>query len=656
MGDQDPTQAAVIPSSQIIIDSSECLGSGAVGAVYKARYANETVVVKKLKLTSLSQRAREEFKQEAWTLSKLNHPRIVRFLGVILDDQYCIVLEYLRHGSLYSFYTAHEKIPFSNRMSLAVDIASGMDFLHRLNPPVLHRDVKSLNILLYVDSVDEMHAKITDFGISVVMQSTLTSTSFLSTGASAGSVESQKGSLIWMAPELFSLKSVYRPSCDVYSFGIVLSELFSWNGPFGIPIVDLRAEVLQHHLTVQKEVPEIELDEDHPNDELLALVTRCCSFEAASRPLFPEILETLVRISKVESQPVLASEMNLEERVQKGGLETAFFDVTQTSMSSRGGSAHASNAERSVATSNFDVMATSVSARAGVSGNHSGSSGSAAAHEEPPAKFSFAPANIEQTGAASIQNTFPKKSGDSGDAYPYAATEIEKHPSVRIPVNTAGVTYTSPSEWRDLPAIQTTRSLPSEPLYYKAEYPDQSKSVKADELDKAEETKRKRRKATCWFVVIVVSLIVTGVGAILASMATNKNGGDQKGPSGSSTSLSVRMTSTKSTSSDVETETITETELIPWPTFPDEPEPSSNPSPSPSPSPRTVAPPPSPSPSPAPRPEPTNPPPPRKSETWKIKTGNQCLSESLSFVDCNSGSAGRFEDPNGKIMRINNVN
>ncbi|KAJ3094788.1 Leucine-rich repeat serine/threonine-protein kinase 2, partial [Phlyctochytrium planicorne] len=140
MGDQDPMQTAVIPSSQITIDSSECLGSGAVGAVYKARYANETVVVKKLKLTSLSQRAREEFKQEAWTLSKLNHPRIVRFLGVILDDQYCIVLEYLRHGSLYSFYTAHEKIPFSNRMSLAVDIASGMDFLHRLNPPVLHRD------------------------------------------------------------------------------------------------------------------------------------------------------------------------------------------------------------------------------------------------------------------------------------------------------------------------------------------------------------------------------------------------------------------------------------------------------------------------------------------------------------------------------------
>ncbi|KAJ3094792.1 hypothetical protein HDU97_007606 [Phlyctochytrium planicorne] len=356
--------AAVIPSSAISIDASACLGAGAVGAVFKARYANETVVVKKLKLTSLSQRSQEEFKQEALTLSKLNHPRIVRFLGVVMDqNQYSIVLEYLHHGSLYGFYTSNPKLPFGNRLSLAMDITSGMDFLHRLSPPVLHRDVKSLNMLLYVDSVGELHAKLTDFGISVVMQGTMTSALNTDDGN-----DSQKGTLLWMAPELFSLRAIYRPSCDVYSFGIVLTELFSWSGPFGIPISEIRHEVLQHHLTVKREIPEIELDEDHPNDKLLALVTECCSYDPSLRPSFPEILETLQRIAGDEEQPVPALELDLKSEVAsvRSLMDTTAFDVTETSMTSRtGGSASSLIPGNVVETSIFDVTATNLSSRAG---------------------------------------------------------------------------------------------------------------------------------------------------------------------------------------------------------------------------------------------------------------------------------------------------
>ncbi|KAI8849150.1 kinase-like domain-containing protein [Chytridium lagenaria] len=272
--------AILIPPSAVNVDTSALIGSGAAGAVYKARYANETVAVKRLKVASgLSSSAQEDLKAEASTLAKINHPRIVRFLGVVMDDgdNFSIILEYLPLGSLYNYYMKEPRVPHTTRLSLAADIATGMDFLHKLQPPILHRDLKSLNILLHLDAGGDLHAKITDFGIAVVMQHTLTA-------ALVGGGQ-QRGTLIWMAPELHNLKTAYRPACDVYAFGVVLSEFFSWLGPFGIPVSELRHDVLLHMLTGQKKVPDVDIDEDAP-DGILSLIQSCISFEPSERPSF----------------------------------------------------------------------------------------------------------------------------------------------------------------------------------------------------------------------------------------------------------------------------------------------------------------------------------------------------------------------------------
>ncbi|KAJ3097637.1 Serine/threonine-protein kinase tnni3k [Phlyctochytrium planicorne] len=505
-------------------------------------------------------------------------------------SQYSIVLEYLPQGSLYDFYTSKPLLPFGNRLSLALDIASGMQYLHGLNPPVLHRDVKSLNVLLYVDSVGELHAKLTDFGISAVMKSTLTTTSALNTG---GSSDSQKGSLLWMAPELFSLRVIYRPSSDVYSFGIVLTELFSWSGPFGIPLPDLRHEVLHHHLTVKQEIPEIELDESHPNGELLALVTQCCSYDPAARPDFKEILERLGVIAGKEEEPVAAALLTLDGAKEEVVTKTMEFDVVQTSMSNRAGYSAASSTPLNVVdTVSFDVTATNVSSRA-------------ASGPNPP--------SIIQT-----QSTLSS---------PPTLLQPQTFSST-IPVQ-APANYAAP-----LP-IKSNDFKPNPPR----EPQQQSSPAKEKDEMLASQSARSTRTRTIIIIIVAIAAIGLGVGVGVALSKKGDNGGSNNNSSSqgqgstissiqSSATLSSKTTSTTTTTTTTTTEPTTTTEQPK--TEPPKPSPSPLPSPSPSPSPSQE-----------PQPEACGRNPPSTSgDNFKLASCGKCLSkDAKSMVDCNSGDA-----------------
>ncbi|KAJ3094248.1 hypothetical protein HDU97_008318, partial [Phlyctochytrium planicorne] len=318
-----PAQTAVIPSHLIRIDE-ECIGSGASGSVFKARsavvlsgrYATETVAVKRLNSQGkLSKEAEDELKREASTLSTINHPRIVRFLGVVLDGpQWSLVLEYLPLGSLYSFYRSNPIIPPSDRVSLAMDMAAGMSFLHSLQPPLLHLDLKSLNILMYKDASGELHSKITDFGLALSRTQTMTTAA-----AAAGSGSQKNGTLLWMAPELHSLRATYRAPCDVFSFGVILTEIGSWLGPYTLPVEDLRYEVLHRILTVDKQIPELEFDKSTPAT-FVELAMECLSINPAERPSFADIVKDLEKMQN--GLPAVS--------VQNAVVDTMTFDVSET--------------------------------------------------------------------------------------------------------------------------------------------------------------------------------------------------------------------------------------------------------------------------------------------------------------------------------------
>lgn len=127
---------------------------------------------------------------------------------------FCIITEYLAGGSLRKYLHQQEpySVPLNLVLKLALDIARGMQYLH--SQGILHRDLKSENLLLGED----MCVKVADFGISCLE-------------SQCGSAKGFTGTYRWMAPEMIKEKR-HTKKVDVYSFGVVLWELLTALTPF----------------------------------------------------------------------------------------------------------------------------------------------------------------------------------------------------------------------------------------------------------------------------------------------------------------------------------------------------------------------------------------------------------------------------------------
>lgn len=140
---------------------------------------------------------------------------ILQFVGACKKPPvFCIITEYLSGGSLRKYLHQQEphSLPHSLVLKLALDIARGMQYLH--SQGILHRDLKSENLLLGED----MSVKVADFGISCLE-------------SQCGSAKGFTGTYRWMAPEMIKEKH-HTKKVDVYSFGIVLWELLTALTPF----------------------------------------------------------------------------------------------------------------------------------------------------------------------------------------------------------------------------------------------------------------------------------------------------------------------------------------------------------------------------------------------------------------------------------------
>ncbi|RLN61329.1 hypothetical protein BBP00_00005466 [Phytophthora kernoviae] len=187
---------------------------GGFGEVYAGNYNGQHVAVK-----MLSPEIRgdinhvNKFLAEAKITAIMDHPRIVHFIGVAWDSlsDLCVVVEYMEGGDLRTLLAGYEtmKHPVGidhKKTIIALHVCHALTYLHSLSPPVIHRDLKSRNILLN----HALEAKLTDFGISRERHdSTMT----------AG-----VGTSLWMAPEVM-LGEKYDDKADMFSFGVVLSEL-----------------------------------------------------------------------------------------------------------------------------------------------------------------------------------------------------------------------------------------------------------------------------------------------------------------------------------------------------------------------------------------------------------------------------------------------
>ncbi|KAK2654581.1 hypothetical protein Ddye_014437 [Dipteronia dyeriana] len=191
------------------------LGKGAVGTVYHGNlFDGRQVAVKMLSLSSAQ--GTKQFRTEAQLLMRVHHRNLASFLGYCNDGTNLgIIYEYMAGGNLEQYLQdrSKEALSWKERIHIAVDAAQGLEYLHcGCKPPIIHRDVKTANILLD----EKMQAKIADFGLSIYVLHE--NESHVST-AIAGTVG-------YLDPEYYMSNRLTEKS-DVYSFGIVLLELIT---------------------------------------------------------------------------------------------------------------------------------------------------------------------------------------------------------------------------------------------------------------------------------------------------------------------------------------------------------------------------------------------------------------------------------------------
>jgi len=223
-----------------------------------------------------------EFRREVWLMSSLSHPNIVLMKGFCFEP-YSIVMEYMDLGSLSTFLSTKkhngETLSWSIILQIAIDIAQGMSFLHNITPPLVHRDLKSPNILLASSPVEPyIIAKVSDFGLSrTVVQSF---------------VSKVVDNPTWLAPEV--LKGFeYNEKGDIYSFGMILWELYHMELPFDEFDFKFMSTLEDNILSGLR--PSID---QNCNRMYASLITKCWNSDPQQRPSFQSILKVLQDIKK----------------------------------------------------------------------------------------------------------------------------------------------------------------------------------------------------------------------------------------------------------------------------------------------------------------------------------------------------------------------
>ncbi|OHT02855.1 TKL family protein kinase [Tritrichomonas foetus] len=204
------------------------IGSGGFAEVYLGYHkaSGKVVAIKKLHSQTFDTHAFEMFTREVEIAASMNHFAVLSFAGVSLKPPFCILTDFMSGGCLFTRLHKGPMLDPTKLTITALGVACGMQYIH--DKGMLHRDLKSLNILLDADD----YPKICDFGMSRNRPDDL---SLMTSGV---------GTSQWMAPEVIGSKP-YDQKADVYSFGVMLWELLTKDVPFhGLKEVQVAMAVL----------------------------------------------------------------------------------------------------------------------------------------------------------------------------------------------------------------------------------------------------------------------------------------------------------------------------------------------------------------------------------------------------------------------------
>ncbi|XP_047332980.1 probable receptor-like protein kinase At5g18500 [Impatiens glandulifera] len=274
------------------------IGEGGYGVVYRGNLVNGTPVAVKRLLNNLGQ-AEKEFSVEVEAIGNVRHKNLVRLLGYCIEGtQRLMVYEYVNNGNLDQWLHGGMSnrggyFTWEARMKVLLGTAKALSYLHEaIEPKVVHRDIKSSNILID----DDFNAKISDFGLAKLL------------GAGKSHVSTRvMGTFGYVAPE-YANSGLLNEKSDVYSFGVVLLETITGRDPVDysrqaqeVNLVDWLKMMVGNRRSEEVVDPNIE---NRPSTSsikrALLIALRCVDPDSEKRPKMSQV----ARMLESEEHPI----------------------------------------------------------------------------------------------------------------------------------------------------------------------------------------------------------------------------------------------------------------------------------------------------------------------------------------------------------------
>ncbi|KAK0435392.1 kinase-like domain-containing protein [Armillaria borealis] len=286
----------ILPSSlscmNVVKEGNHAIFAGGFSDIWKGRTTNggSSVCLKVLRIfvnngVQNADTIISKFCREALVWRNVKHPNVLPFLGVnkeIFAPSFCLISPWMDNGDIMSFLRRHPRL---DRLKSITDVARGMAYLHSLEPPIVHADIRGANILITSD----FRCCLADFGLALAVEPP----------SSSSCNNSISGSLRWLAPEILHFHLFdprYLAARDVYAFGCTIVEIFTGKPPY--PHIRHDSAII-HEVLTKGNRPE------RPSmmpDELWKLVSQCFLASADRRPLSSDLLYNLEELVSFPSE------------------------------------------------------------------------------------------------------------------------------------------------------------------------------------------------------------------------------------------------------------------------------------------------------------------------------------------------------------------
>ena len=254
-----------------------------LGKLFTGKYNNDDVILRILNFDRLNRYEIEEIQKDVQNIINLKHQNIVNIIGVCLnkENSVIIVMPYYKKGSLFDFlHNENNKINLTlkQKINISIGIIKGIDYLHKNN--IVHYHLTSKNILID----DNLNPLIADYGFNNLKKTYNIFNKYhnLNSYSSPEMLTETNGKLCG------SLNNNFNEKNDIYSYGLILWEIFNETIPFNVKLKDVKNYVLNEKLR-----PEIK--EENIDKELANLIRECWDTEPSNRPEIDKILNLLIK-------------------------------------------------------------------------------------------------------------------------------------------------------------------------------------------------------------------------------------------------------------------------------------------------------------------------------------------------------------------------